>query len=124
MRLRSRPRNWSHVLEAGYDCSALLRQSLPPQDRRELSPVHNALIEVEQIPSRSGRTSATPQSTLVEGLPKSVAGIEIEDRLNLGSGFVGKINEGAAARHWHQHRDGSFLDCQLNKVERIVDNLN
>ena len=60
----------------------------------------------------------------MQGLPESVAGIEIEDRLNLGSGFVGKINEGAAARHWHQHRDGSFLDCQLNKVERIVDNLN
>lgn len=30
--MRSRPRNWSHVLEAGNDCSALLRQLLLPRD--------------------------------------------------------------------------------------------
>jgi len=60
----------------------------------------------------------------VEGLPKSVAGIEIEDRLNLGGSFVGKINEGAPARHRHQHRGGPLLYCQLNKVERVADNLN
>jgi hypothetical protein len=37
----------------------------------------------------------------MQGLPESVAGIEIEDRLNLGGSFVGKINEGAPARHRH-----------------------
>ncbi len=63
------------------------------------------------------------RSTIVKSFPQGVAWIEIEDRLNLGRRFIGKIDESAAARYGHQHRCGSLLYRKLDKVERVMNHL-
>jgi hypothetical protein len=61
------------------------------------------------------------RSTIIQSFPQSVTGIEIEDRLNLGRCFIGKIDEISPARHGHQHRCGALLNRKLDKVEWVMD---